>query len=155
MLHAKRLERFFNRSHAPGLKIGVSLPYAFDGFLIILPLPFQSCCQNVVERVGGVLPMPMGVVVQLCLAFRREMYFHATNVRIAGAYVNFSVGSDCWQGTGTAGPVALSRSIGSNARGIQGEIARRDHVPRPRRSGKRASLRAATSFDPRPPQRRR
>jgi hypothetical protein len=29
--------------------------------------------QNIIERGSGVLPVPPGVVVQLCLAFRREM----------------------------------------------------------------------------------
>lgn len=29
------------------------------------------------------------IVVQLGLSFRREMYFHAIHVRIAGVYVNF------------------------------------------------------------------
>jgi hypothetical protein len=70
MLHVKRFERFFNRTHAPGLKIGVSLPYTFDGFPIILPFPLKSSGENVIQRGFRGLPVLLGIVVQLCVAFR-------------------------------------------------------------------------------------
>ncbi len=48
-------------------------------FRCILPFPFKRDRQNVIER-GGILPVPLGIVVQLGLAFRREMDFHAPKV---------------------------------------------------------------------------
>jgi hypothetical protein len=62
MLHVKRFERFFNRTHAPGLKIGVPLPYTFDSFPIILPFPFKSSGENVIKRGFGRLPVSLGIV---------------------------------------------------------------------------------------------
>ena len=70
MLHAKRFERFFNRMHASSLKIGVPLPYTLDGFPIILPFPFKSSGENVIKRGFRGLPVSLGIVVQLCVAFR-------------------------------------------------------------------------------------
>jgi hypothetical protein len=63
MPHAKRFERLFNRTHAPGLKIGVPLAYAFDSLLIILPLPFESSGEYVIERGFRGLPVSLGIVV--------------------------------------------------------------------------------------------
>jgi hypothetical protein len=42
---------------------------AFDGFGMILPLPFERRGKNVIERSCGVLSVPMRIVVQLCLPF--------------------------------------------------------------------------------------
>lgn len=61
MLQAQFLKRVLDWPDTPCLKVGESLADAFHGFDIVLPLPF--------ERRGGVLSMPVSVVVQLHLAF--------------------------------------------------------------------------------------
>ena len=77
MLHAQFLERFLEWSYAPSLQIRVSLPDTFDGFRIVLSVPFERVGKYIIKRGGSILPMPLSVVFQLRLAFRFERYgFH-------------------------------------------------------------------------------
>jgi len=46
----------------------------FNSFLEILALPFQIGSQSLIKRDGRVLPTPLGVFLQLRLAFRLEGY---------------------------------------------------------------------------------
>ena len=64
MLLAQFLESFLYRPRLARLEFRISLPNAFDRFLIILAIPF--------ERVGWLLPVPLGIIVQLGLAFGCE-----------------------------------------------------------------------------------
>jgi hypothetical protein len=81
MLLAEFLEDLF---HGPGearLEFRVSVPDAFDCFPIILPFPFECVGQDIIERGGGFLSVPLGVVVQLRFPFRTEgNHVHAPNV---------------------------------------------------------------------------
>ena len=70
MPRAQFLERIFNWPQAPCLQIGESLANGFDSFEIFLALPFEGLAKHVVERCGGVLSMPLSVVVQLGLSLR-------------------------------------------------------------------------------------
>ena len=63
MLHAQFLEGFLNWPHTSSLKIGVFLPDAFDGFRVILSFPFERLGQYIIKRRGGVLSMPVRVLV--------------------------------------------------------------------------------------------
>jgi hypothetical protein len=68
MLHAQFLERFLDWPYAPCLKIGESPPDAFGSFGIVLSLPFERLGKHVVERCGGILSMPVSVVVELSMS---------------------------------------------------------------------------------------
>ena len=77
MLHAKFFEEFIGRLGAPGTHIFIGFRYVVDGFVIILRFLFQRGGQTSSSAATGVLSAPLRVVVQLGLAFRREMDFHA------------------------------------------------------------------------------
>ena len=71
MFHAQLFQDFVRRLSAPGLQVIIALPDAFYRFLIVLAFPFEISGQGVIERRGGVLSMPSGIVVELRFTFRR------------------------------------------------------------------------------------
>ena len=70
MLYAQLFKRLLSGLGAPSLHFLVALPDAFNGFLIVLPRPFQVVGQGIVERGGGVLAATLRVLFQLGLTFR-------------------------------------------------------------------------------------
>lgn len=50
-------------------------PDAFDGFPIIGAFPFEIRGQSLIKRVGQVLTVPLGIVVELRLTFRLDGYY--------------------------------------------------------------------------------
>lgn len=96
MLLAEFVEGFFNGPRASCPEIRVSLPDALDRFLMIFSLPFQIVRERLIKGCGGILSVPLGVVVQLGLTLRREMYFHAPKVRVLQFCVNPGAGLPDW-----------------------------------------------------------
>src|ERR1019366_894460 len=47
--------------------------------------------KDIVKSGSRVLSVPVSIIVQLCLPFRREMYFHVTNVQQPGP-CNYAIG---------------------------------------------------------------
>jgi len=110
MLHAQLFKDFFCGSGASGFEIGVALADAFDRFAVILLLPFERIRQNVIERGGGILSVPLRVVVQLRLAFGCERnHFHAPNVGVLLFCVNCGGGTRGQQGG--AAPLCIPRDL--------------------------------------------
>ncbi len=92
MLHAQFLEKFVSRLRPSGLYVLITFQHGLYRFVVIPPFPFERIGQDIIESGGWVLPVPPGVVVQLCLAFRREMYFHPPKLEILPAFVNSAAG---------------------------------------------------------------
>ena len=91
MLYAQLFKRLLGGLRAPGLHVVITLPDAVNGFLEVLPLPFQIFSQGVIEHGGGVLAVTLRVLLQLGLAFRFDGYYihDAFSVGVAEASVNW------------------------------------------------------------------
>ena len=74
MLHAQLFKGFLKLPYAPSLQIRVSLLDTFDGFRIVLSVPFECLGKYIIKRSGRILPMPLSIVFQLRLAFWFEGY---------------------------------------------------------------------------------
>jgi len=93
MLYAQLFKRLLRGLGAPCFHVFIALPDAFDGFPIIGPFPFEIRGQSLIQRVSYILSMPLGIVVQLRLAFRFDGYYihDAFRVVVAAAPVNAQV----------------------------------------------------------------
>jgi hypothetical protein len=72
MLLAQFLEDIRSGPGAACFVIGISLANAFYRFPVILLLPFEIVGKDIIEGGNGVLAVPLGIFVQLGLAFRLE-----------------------------------------------------------------------------------
>ena len=70
MLDSQFLERFLDGTYTPGEHVLISPADPCDGFQIVLPFPFESVGKHIVERNCGILPVALGVVVELGFALR-------------------------------------------------------------------------------------
>ena len=77
MLDAQFFQHFLCGLRASGLHVFVAFPNGLHGFIVILLLPREIIGQHVIQRGGGVLSVPLSVVVQLRLSFGSERdHFH-------------------------------------------------------------------------------
>ena len=88
MLLAQLFQKIGGRAGVPGLHIFIRFAHAIHSFAVVLPLPFQIIGEHFIQRGGGVLPVPLAVIVQLGLTFRRKMHLHAPKVGFFMSCVN-------------------------------------------------------------------
>ena len=77
MLPRELVEELIGWLAATGLHVLVPVADAFDGFLVILTLPFEVVGQDVVKGLSSALPAPTGQLLELHQTFGLHwQHFH-------------------------------------------------------------------------------
>lgn len=92
MPRAERFEDFGGRLRAPSFHVLITFHHCRNGFVMVSPFPCQCIGQNFIQRLCGVLPMTLSIVVELGFAFGREgNHLPAPNLGFSPCYVNFGM----------------------------------------------------------------
>src|SRR5205807_2756739 len=98
MLQAQIFQKLGGGPGASCLHVFICFLHSLYGFGVVLLFLVKIGCENIIERGGGVLAVPSGVLFQLGLTFRLEGYHrHALKVKISRPSVNGLALSRTWE----------------------------------------------------------